>query len=823
MSSLFRSEEMRLVQLLFQTETAYCCISELGELGLVQFRDLNPGTIAFQRKFVNEIQRCEEMERILRFLEKEVTKANIPIMDSGENGKAPCPRDVMELEAVFENLENELKEINSNHEALKQNFMELTELKQLLQMTEDFLEEVLYILSDERKCICAVAESQLSCSELPSEDSEFAAESIQRPSSGEPFKLGFVAGVIKQERLPAFERLLWRACHGNFVLRHAEIQSSLNNSITGEIIKKDVFIIFFQGEQFKGKVRKICEGFHATIYPCPESPVERMEMSTNVNLRIEDLHLVLSQTEDLRCNVLASAACNIQKWNIKVKKIKAIYYTLNLCNIDITQKLLIAEIWCPVSDLCKIHAALTKGMEQSGLSIGPIMNQIETEQTPPTFNRTNEFTQGFQSMIDAYGIGNYQELNPAPYTVVTFPFLFAIMFGDCGHGLIMTLLALWMILYEKQQSSKKIDNEVYNTLCYGRYLVLLMGLFSIYTGFIYNDCFSKTFNLFGSAWSVKPMFQPVGPWNHSILNTSSVLQLNPAIPGVFSGKPYPFGIDPLWNLAVNKLTFLNSYKMKMSVILGVFHMIFGVILSLINYIYFKNILDIFLQFLPELLFLVSLFGYLVFLIVYKWCMFTVIESETAPSILLHFINMLLFTYNDPTVIPLYKFQRSIQTVLIAVAFVAVPWMLLIKPLLLYKEQRNAKQPKMDLGDLFVSQVIHTIEYCLGCISNTASYLRLWALSLAHAELSEVLWKMVMKFGFTSDVHFGSVLMAFVFAAFSVLTVAILLVMEGLSAFLHALRLHWVEFQNKFYKGSGYKFTPFSFKDILCKNIEKKGF
>ncbi|XP_039445165.1 V-type proton ATPase 116 kDa subunit a 1-like isoform X2 [Culex pipiens pallens] len=821
MGAMFRSEEMALCQMFIQPEAAYTSVSELGETGAVQFRDLNAEVNAFQRKFVSEVRRCDEMERKLRYVEAEVKKDNVKIPDIYEElPRAPNPREIIDLEAHLEKTESEIMELSQNAVNLKSNYLELTELKHVLERTQGFFFE------------------------QEGSGDTFRNNIIDDPSNIQTRgRLGFVAGVIQREKVPGFERMLWRISRGNVFLRQAELEKPLEDPSTGNQIYKTVFAAFFQGEQLKTRIKKVCTGYHASLYPCPSAADEREEMLKGVKTRLEDLSMVLNQTQDHRSRVLSTVAKELPRWRIMVKKMKAIYHTLNFFNMDVTKKCLIGECWVPVLDLPLIQKALSDGSAAVGSTIPSFLNVIETSEAPPTFNRTNKFTRGFQNLIDAYGIASYREANPALYTIITFPFLFGIMFGDLGHGMIMAAFGLWMVTNERKLSAKRSTNEIWNIFFGGRYIILLMGLFSMYTGFIYNDIFSKSMNIFGSSWKIQ--------YNTSTVMTNKELQMNPGSNDL-NESPYPVGLDPVWQLASNKIIFLNSYKMKLSIIFGVIHMIFGVCMSVVNFNFFKRRISIVLEFLPQIIFLVLLFAYMVFMMFMKWLQYTAKTDfqphspGCAPSVLIMFINMMLFKESEPLHgCDEYMFvaQPTVQRTFVFIALLCIPWMLLGKPFYIMFSRKNkaaaahqngginqqmesstelADSPAAGghghddepLSEIFIHQAIHTIEYTLSTVSHTASYLRLWALSLAHAQLSEVLWNMVLSMGLQQTSYVGSIMLFFVFGAWALFTLAILVMMEGLSAFLHTLRLHWVEFMSKFYEGLGYGFQPFSFKLIL---------
>ena len=648
-------------------------------------------------------------------------------------------------------------------------------------------------------------------------------------------------------------------------MNQSEIPKPLIDLSNNDEVHKNVFVIFSHGKEIIAKIRKISESLGADLYSVDEDSEQRRDQVHEVNQRLGDLSSVLGNTKRTLDAELTQIARSLAAWMVIVKKEKAVYQTLNRCSYDQARKTLIAEAWCPTNSLGLIKSTLQIVNDRAGLSVPTIVNQIKTSKTPPTYNKKNKFTEAFQTIIDAYGTAKYTEVNPGLPTIVTFPFLFAVMFGDFGHGAIMALAATAMIYFEKPMSKTKL-NELVEMAFYGRYIMLMMGIFSIYTGLIYNDCFSKALTLFPSQWEWPQDFE-LGETVEASVNGS---------------YRYPFGLDWSWHGTENELLFTNSFKMKLSILIGWAHMTFSLCLSYINAKHFRSPIDIWGNFVPGMVFFQSIFGYLVFCILYKWGIDWHAIKKDPPGLL----NLLIYMFLQPgTVDPkdeLYKGQAVIQVILLLIAVICVPILLFLKPFYLRWEHNRARalgyrglgetsrfsaldeddagghainggrdsmgsdheataMITQDIGDeaheefefseVMIHQTIHTIgtssrplyfhgntndcpEFCLNCVSHTASYLRLWALSLAHQQLSVVLWSMTLGNAFDFSGALGVIMTVVFFYVWFFLTLAILCVMEGTSAMLHSLRLHWVEAMSKHFMGDGVAFQPFSFKLLL---------
>ena len=628
-------------------------------------------------------------------------------------------------------------------------------------------------------------------------------------------QFGVITGTLPQKHQALLESVLWRALRGNLYLLMKQVGTSTNDSDDEDssLLYKDaplcVFVASAHGRHLIKKIKSLSEALGAHLYDVTERDDRALTAS------LLDVGRVLSSTLAAKRLALQAMVSYLAGWKFTLLKEKRIYHVLNMCSLDATRKCLLAEGWTLTRELGRLQGTLRQ------LNLGAILNALPIPEgdaalMPPTYHPVNKFTGAIQSIVDAYGVAQYREINPALFSLITFPFLFAVMFGDLGHGLLVTVFAAFLCFFERKIAlwKQKNYNEMVEMVYVTRYPILLMGLFSIYMGLIYNDVFSRAIPLFPSAFT---------------------FYSNGTMSSYDANYVYPFGMDWAWVGSDNALLFVNSYKMKQAVFLGVIQMLFGIGLAGVNFYLRKDMLSFWSIFVPELIFMSAIFGYLNFMIVYKWI--TQIPSH-APSLLTMLIQMLLMPGNVTPDDEFYKGQAIFQLVLLFMAIISIPVMFLATPIAKNKarKQRQAEALALDpfkdnlmipntpsvmssntqmeeehdsLVDDLVHSGIHTIEFILGAISNTASYLRLWALSLAHSQLSDVLWSMIVEY-----FGYSFVLGLLFFPAWLGATVLVLILMEGLSAFLHALRLHWVEFNSKFYKGDGRLFTPFHYKDLL---------
>ncbi|XP_048004326.1 V-type proton ATPase 116 kDa subunit a 1-like [Leguminivora glycinivorella] len=835
MSCMLRSDPMTQCEMFLSPDAAFTVLAQLGEMECVQFTDLNEELNAFQRKYVLEICRIAEIERKLRYIHDKMIEDEIRIPKLQGNPPALELHETNTYETIIEKWERVVVDMTTSLTNMNKTYGEVAEMFYTLTSVS-----VMIGNADLHTANLGVIKHVATGGKLSTAHHHHAAE-----DSGA--RLTVITGLVQRKRSYCFQLMLWRLSHGCAFYKQADDDRIFKDPMNNSDVRKVAFLLVIQGEELAARMKKVCDGFRCDLYPLPPTASQRFETDLQLRAKIEDLSLVLEKTRFHRCMVMHTMARAHPTYLLRLRKAKAIYHTMNFFTVDITKNCMIGQCWIPTSDLGRVQEVLDTTSEQMATSVPCFMSKVSTHETPPTFHRTNKFTYGFQALISAYGDSTYRELNPGLYTIITFPFLFSLMFGDMGHGLIMFSAAVWMLVNEKKFMEERSDSEIWNIFFGGRYIMLLMSCFSMYSGFVYNDCFSKSLRLFTPGWRVPHTYAQLAEQESFLLE-----------PGDHT-HAYVFGQDPYWELASNKILFENSLKMKLSIIIGVTHMIFGITLSLFNFVFFKDHRYlIVLQFIPQILFLLCIFFWLVILIFFKWFKYggasppSVKEGQgCAPLVLILFIDMVLMSKSQPVApeCDAYMFggQRTVQQSLLFVAVICVPIMLFGPPCFaaqVAKKKRKQLLKKIpdeeyepegyaawkremahaseSFSDLMIHQGVETIEFVLSTISHTASYLRLWALSLAHAQLSEMLWSMIFsKMALSDHTTFGAFKIVVVFIIWGVFTINILVLMEGLSAFLHTLRLHWVEFMSKFFMGTGIMFKPFSFEALFSESLKDK--
>ena len=285
--------------------------------------------------------------------------------------------------------------------------------------------------------------------------------------------------------------------------------------------------------------------------------------------------------------------------------------------------------WCPLIKRNEVDNTINFLRSNKKVVCSNLKEIRDHDLIPPTYFGSNDFTRPFQEIVFTYGVPSYKEANPALFAIISFPFLFGIMFGDFAHGLVLLSISIYICI--RKEHLIKTKSLLAEGVEY-RYLLLLLGFFATYCGFLYNDFAAVPFNFIRTCFDKKEANDELSRSNPSCV--------------------YPISVDPAWYAANNELQFINSFKMKISVIIGVTQMTLGVILKGLNALYYNKMIDFWYEFLPQLIFMVGFFGYMNVMIIIKWLTDWSPQGQNGPAIITLLIGLPL-KGSDPGDVPLY--------------------------------------------------------------------------------------------------------------------------------------------------------------------------
>jgi len=410
---------------------------------------------------------------------------------------------------------------------------------------------------------------------------------------------------------------------------------------------------------------------------------------------LEDMEKGLGNIDEhVKAYVRLKAFCNLESALEKVAQ---------------TDKVAVIDVWVKTTEVEKAIEAVKGADERAAFEV------VEEEgghgeTAAPTLLERTRIPEVFRKLVLSFGTPKADELDPSIFMAVTYPIIFAFMFGDFGHGLLLTAFGIWMLLLQRKGVKA---GETLSLIISGAKLYIILGLTSSLVGlFMYREAFGS----------------------HELAQTIYELLHLPEIPeNLIVGITYiPLRMNPIETpLRLARLSLLIAF----------FQVSFGIFLSIVNGLHSRR----FWKVLGDL-------GWLSLYLAIAYLFF--LHGRNVISALLNF-NTILYYIVPPTIV--MAAGRIVE------------------------EKANG--------------LLEMLEQVISLVSNTFSYFRILAIGAAHTLFTKLIFDA------------GSSLSIFLFLPILASGTIMIMGFEGLLAFLHCLRLHWVEWFMKFYSGTGTRFQP----------------